>query len=86
MKFIFRREFNRRHLKLSTKIKEKFEDRLSLFNREPNCRILNIHKLSGKYEGMWSINITGNYRAIFDKQENEIVIFINIGTHSELFG
>lgn len=86
MKFVFKREFNRRHLKLNSKIKERFEERLSLFDKEPNSRILNIHKLSGKYEDMWSINITGDYRAIFDKQENETVIFINIGTHSELFG
>lgn len=86
MKFLFRNEFNRRHLKLNFRIKEKFEERLALFDKEPNSRILNIHKLSGKYEGMWSINITGDYRAIFDKQENSVIIFINIGTHSELFG
>ena len=86
MFFIFKREFNKKHLKLSNEIKEKFEERLTLFNTEPNAQILNIHKLSGKYDGMWSINVTGDYRAIFDKKEDGVIIFINIGTHSELFG
>jgi len=86
MQFQSKREFDRNYLKLNQKIQTRFKERKELFSREPNCRILNIHKLSGKYDGMWSINITGDYRAIFDKQENEIVVFINIGTHSELFG
>lgn len=86
MKFISNREFDRKYLKLIKKIQIKFKERKELFSTEPNSRILNIHKLSGKYEGAWSINVTGNYRAIFFKQENGVIIFINIGTHSELFG
>lgn len=86
MQFLTNREFDRKYIKLNIKIKEKFKERRDLFNREPNSQILNIHKLSGEYNGMWSINITGDYRAIFDKQENGLIIFINIGTHSELFG
>jgi addiction module RelE/StbE family toxin len=85
MYFIFKKEFNRKHLKLSLKIRKQFEERLIIFNNEPNARILNVHKLSGKYEGMWSINVTGDYRAIFDKQEGGLIIFIAVGTHSELF-
>jgi addiction module RelE/StbE family toxin len=86
MQFLSNRAFDRKYLKLNQKIQAKFKERKLLFSREPNCRILNIHKLSGKYEGMWSINITGDYRAIFDKVNEYTVIFINIGTHSELFG
>ncbi len=85
MQFFFKEKFNHSYKKLSPKIKARFKERRELFSKEPNCRILNLHKLSGKYDGMWSINITGDYRAIFDKQNEEIIIFINIGTHSELF-
>lgn len=85
MKFVYKREFDRSYSKLNNKIKLRFDERLTLFSKEPNCRILNLHKLNGKYDGMWSINITGDYRAIFYKQNEEIIIFINIGTHSELF-
>ena len=86
MQIFFKRSFQHKYRGLSHKLKEKFKERQELFTKEPNSRILNIHKLSGKYDGMWSINITGDYRAIFDKQENGVIIFINIGTHSELFG
>jgi len=86
MQFLTNRIFDRKYSKLNPKIQKKFKERRNLFSIEPNSRILNIHKLSGKYNDMWSINITGDYRAIFDKQENGIIIFINIGTHSELFG
>lgn len=86
MYFLTNREFDKRYSKLDHKIQKKFKERRDLFKMEPNAKLLNIHKLSGKYEGMWSMNVTGDYRAIFDKQEAGIIIFIAIGTHSELFG
>jgi len=59
MQFQTNRKFDKRYLKLNSKIQNKFKERRDLFGREPNSKILNIHKLSGKYEGAWSINITG---------------------------
>ena len=86
MQFLTKRLFERSYAKLSNKIREKFIERKNLFQQDPTNPILNIHKLSGEYEGMWSINVTGNYRAIFDKREDGLIIFININTHPELFG
>lgn len=86
MQFFFKGKFDHSYEKLHPKVKERFKERRELFSREPNCKILNLHKLSGKYEGMWSINITGDYRAIFDKQENGLIVFVDIDTHSKLFG
>jgi addiction module RelE/StbE family toxin len=86
MKFLYKEKFNKNYTKLNNKLKTKFEERLTLFNKEPCSRLLNLHKLNGEYEGTWSINITGDYRAIFYKKTEEIMVFINIGTHSELFG
>ena len=86
MRFILNRKFERKYAKLSYKIKEKFIERRNIFIQDPTSSILNIHKLSREYKGKWSINITGDYRAIFDRSERDIIIFVNIGTHSELFG
>jgi addiction module RelE/StbE family toxin len=86
MDFLYKEKFNKNYAKLNNKIKTKFEERLTLFSKEPCSRLLNLHKLSGKYEGAWSINITGDYRAIFYKETETLMTFINIGTHSELFG
>ena len=86
MQFILGRKFKRKYVKLSKKVQKKFKERKNLFLENSTHPILNIHKLSGEFEGKWSMNVTGDYRVIFDKSQTDIIIFINIGTHSELFG
>ncbi len=85
MIFISSRRFEKSYKKLDKNIREKFKIRKDLFIQNPIDPILNIHKLSGEYDGMWSFNVIGNYRTIFDKRENEVMVFIDIGTHPELF-
>ena len=86
MKFETSRIFDKKYLRLSNKIKFKFKERRDFFEKEPASRILNLHKLEGKLGGLWSINITGDYRAVFYyKDSKRTAVFINIGTHSELF-
>ena len=86
MRFITDRKFERKYAKLNHKIREKFIERKNLFLENPTDHILNIHKLGGEYDGKWSMNVTSNYRAIFDKHKDDLIIFLNIGTHPELFG
>lgn len=47
---------------------------------------LRIHPLKGSYAGYWSMNISGDFRALYLLRGNEIIIFALIGTHSELYG
>ena len=35
--------------------------------------------------GYWSINITGDVRAIYRQHGDTIIIFVLIGTHSQLY-
>ena len=51
----------------------------------PYDSILHNHPLTGGYEGFRSINVTGDYRAIY-VMDGDVAVFIAIGTHSELFG
>lgn len=46
--------------------------------------ILNNHSVDKAFTDCRSINVTGDYRAIF-KEENNVIIFLKIGTHSELY-
>ncbi len=85
MKVIFSTGFKKDYRKLSEKIKNRFESRLALFLKDKNNRILKDHALMGKYGGYRSINITGDWRAIY-WEEGEGIIFIAIGTHSQLYG
>ena len=72
--------------KIPPKIQTAFEKRLILFVKEPEHTTLHVHSLGGEYRDMWSMNITGDYRALFYREDDTIVIFALIGTHSELYG
>jgi len=86
MKIKFSKKFSKQYDKLSEKIKKVFHDRLVVFMKNKNDPILNNHKLKGTLKGFSSINITGDYRAIFQELENgSLIFFLMIGTHSELY-
>lgn len=84
MKFLTHRTFDKDYKKLIPKIKEQFKVRRNIFLAEPFHPILNNHELHGKYAGCRSINITGDYRAIY-QMKGEMAIFTRIGTHPELY-
>jgi len=59
--------------------------RIRLFMENSFNEILRNHPLSGEYSGCRSINVTGDYRIIYEEQ-NGVVEFLLIGTHDELYG
>lgn len=85
MKITLHKNFEKPYAKLSPTIKEKFKEKKDLFVTDPYNPILNNHSVGKAYPGCRSINITGDYRAIF-RQNDYLVEFINIGTHSQLYG
>ena len=84
MRVAYHRNFERQYKKLPVKIKTKFEERLELFLQEPFSPLLENHALGGNYKDCRSINITGDVRAIYYIKVR-ILVFINIGSHSELY-
>lgn len=86
----YSRVFTKQLRKAPLKIKEAFRKRRELFFENSFSPQLNNHQLTGEYEGHRSINITGDWRAIFtetsDKEGNKTLIFEFIGTHSQLYG
>jgi mRNA-degrading endonuclease YafQ of YafQ-DinJ toxin-antitoxin module len=71
--------------KLPENIQLKARERTDIFRVNKFERILDNHLLHAPYAGCRSINITGDYRAIFYEQ-GDTVIFIAIGTHPQLYG
>ena len=71
--------------KLSEKIQDKLIDYSFPLFLKGNCEILRQHALKGKYLGTFSIDITGDVRAIFILI-NKDYRFLRIGTHSQLYG
>ena len=68
------------------RFQKQFDERLRLFIADPTNPQLRVHPLKGKFAGYWSMNISGDMRALYLKQGEEMILFALIGTHSELYG
>lgn len=83
------KKFKKQYEKASRKIKVTFIQRRKLFSQNSTDPILNNHSLTGNYLGKRSINITGDWRAVYSEKEDEkgerIVTFHLLGTHSQLY-
>jgi addiction module RelE/StbE family toxin len=74
--------------KADVRIRNHFKERILVFSNNPIHPQLRNHPLHGKYIGKRSIDITSDWRAIYEeKREGEDIIayFIALGTHSQLY-
>ena len=81
----FSKRFDKQLRKAPPKVQETFLTRFNYFTDNPFHSVLNNHVLKGNYKGCRSINITGDWRAVY-REEKDVVIFLVLGTHSELYG
>lgn len=86
MQFSSSKGFKKKFKKLPAKIKQQFEQKIIIFPVDEYQSVLNNHRLSGEYGDYQSINVTGDYRAIYKKLDQDTVLFVDIGTHSQLYG
>ena len=78
--------FKKKTDKLPKKIRRALADRLRLFVQEPHHALLDNHKLSGNRKHQRSVNVTGDWRLIFEEYGENTVWLIDIDTHSNLYG
>ena len=79
-------QFERQYRKLPEKVRDKVKERIQLFRRDSGNRLLRKHKLKGDRKHLVSINITGDYRATYEKKGDSTVIFHEVGRHGQLYG
>ena len=79
------KKFEKQYEKLPSKIQKQFTDRLLLFLDDKNHSLLHVHSLKGEYTGLWSFNVTADIRVVFDDSQEEVLILIALGSHSELY-
>lgn len=81
--------FKKQYKKAPKKIQEKVKERISLFSQNATNQLLNNHALTGKFNGCRSININGDWRAIYSIRKNatseQEYYFELVGTHSQLY-
>lgn len=83
-------EYSRRFIKelrrAPRKIQIAFINRLNIFAINQFSPLLANHALTGELKDCRSLNITGDWRAIYEELENgDVLLFIMLGTHSQLY-
>ena len=85
MRIKLHKNFEKGYKKLTQAEKKKFKERRNLFLQDEFNPILNNHALKGNYLGYRSINVTGDLRVIYKREEN-LAIFVAVDSHSNLYG
>ena len=74
MRLQFSKQFQKTMVKLPRHIQDKFDERFSLFSQDTFHPLLHNHSVHPIFEQGRSINITGDYRAIYTKVGGDICI------------
>lgn len=74
--------------KAPIEIKEAFRDRFEMFLKDEFHPLLHNHQLTAQFRSYRSINITGDWRALYSQYESNdriIIVFEMLGTHSQRY-
>lgn len=85
MKIIPHKKFKKQFQKLRKNDQKQFEERIKIFLINPFHPILDNHELHGKYKGCRSIKITADLRVIYETVKKDVVLFLTIDSHSNLY-
>jgi len=77
--------FRRRYKKLNKEIKKRAQEREKVFVANIFDPRIETHKLHGKLKEQWSYSIGYDHRIAFIFLENGDVLYVDVGTHDELY-
>jgi mRNA-degrading endonuclease YafQ of YafQ-DinJ toxin-antitoxin module len=75
--------------KANVRLRNSFSESIARFEKNPADPHLRNHILKGAYDGYHSIDVTNDYRAIYEEVssgDETIAYFFLLGTHKELYG
>lgn len=81
----FSKRYKKQYKKLPPQIQTQTKERIRLWRQDPYNSLLRLHKLEGKLAGYFSINITGDIRALYEVIDDEVYLYDLIGSHSQLY-
>lgn len=85
MQVSFHKHFIKASNKLPSRVQNLLDEKIAHFINHPSEKELRNHKLHGKYKGYRSIDITGDYRAIYYLLSENEAFFIYVGSHAQLY-
>ena len=80
MKISYTKNFVKLSKKLNPKLRVQMIERITLFSVNPLDPQLRDHRLKGKYKQYRSIDITGDYRALYLLQGDEVIFDVVVPT------
>ncbi|MEQ9354071.1 type II toxin-antitoxin system RelE/ParE family toxin [Coleofasciculus chthonoplastes] len=80
----FKRAFKKR-IKGNTDLETRFWQKLEQFTVDPFEPSLKTHKLSGKLKDLCSFSVDYNERVLFYFTEDGKAVFVDIGSHDEVY-
>lgn len=80
----FRRAFKKR-IKGNLDLEARFWQKVEQFTIGPFDQSLKTHKLSGKLKELWSFSVEYDERVLFYFTENGNAVFVDIGSHDEVY-
>ncbi|MEK7558464.1 MAG: type II toxin-antitoxin system mRNA interferase toxin, RelE/StbE family [Patescibacteria group bacterium] len=86
MRIRLHKTFIKQFLKRRPAEQSRFRERRNLFLVNHFHPLLNNHVLHGKYAGYRSFSVGGDLSVIYKEEAKDLVTFIVIGTHHELYG
>ena len=86
MEIRYSKRFGKQLGRLRQQERVKFAVRVELWVHNSSDPIVHVHALTGAYTGFYSLNVTGDLRALYKIVDDKLVLFEFIGTHSQLYG
>ena len=89
MKVRYSPYFYKQYKKANVRIRNRVDQVVTIFTKNPNDLELNNHTLIEPYQDLRSIDITADWRALYEKiqiGEETIAYFVELGTHDKLYG
>ena len=80
----FRKAYKRK-VRGNKVLETRFRDRAAIFENSPFDPRLKTHKLSGELHDLWSFSVDYDVRVIFSFMEADKALFVDIGTHEEVY-
>lgn len=80
----FKKAYSKR-IKGNKKLEMRVLERIGLFQKDSKNKVLNNHYLIGKMKGLYSFSITGDIRIIYQWVDEKTVLFLDIGSHNQVY-
>ena len=80
----FKRSYKRKIVAGSER-ESRFRAKTEAFMTDPFDSALRTHKLSGRLKDYWSFSVEYDLRVIFYFEDAETAVFIDLGTHKEVY-